>query len=564
MVATTHTVSLQGAVGHVVDVQADLSQGLIQTALVGRPDASISEARDRCKAAVKNSGFDWPATRRVTVLLSPADLPKRGPHFDLAIAVAVLAAATKDFPVDSLVGAAMIGELTLDGRLRCVPGVLPMTMAAAARGLQTVFVPEPQTAEAAMVAGVRVFGVRSLAQVMALLNGESEIPEAPEVEPMSGSALLTWRGEERLEDLDMADVIGMADTRYAIEVAAAGGHHLMLTGPKGSGKTTLAERIPGLLPDLTDDESLELTAVHSLCGALPAGASRLTRPPFRAPHHSASRAGILGGGSGRVRPGDVSKAHLGVLFLDEFPLFPRDVVEALREPLEAGEISISRGEEDATYPARTMFVFAQNPCPCGEYHPYSRDHHCTCREVKRREYRAKISGPDRRPDRHHPVRRAAQRGAAGCPEPAVRPARVERVDPGTRHRSPAAPAGAVRRDAVAPQRPRPGTCTTRPVGPDRCCGVAPRRRGVRRPPHPAGSGQGPPGGVVGGRPGRSGSARDRRGRRGPAPPLGHPAATEHGARDARGEPVGVGVIPTRRSGWPGWCSPGSVSRATPG
>jgi magnesium chelatase family protein len=418
MVATTHTVSLQGAIGHVVDVQADLSQGLIQTALVGRPDASISEARDRCKAAVKNSGFDWPATRRVTVLLSPADLPKRGPHFDLAIAVAVLAAATKEFPVDSLVDAAMIGELTLDGRLRCVPGVLPMTMAAAARGLQTVFVPEPQAAEAAMVSGVRVFGVRSLAQVMALLNGEAEIPEAPEVEPMSGSALLTWRGEERLEDLDMADVIGMADTRYSIEVAAAGGHHLMLTGPKGSGKTTLAERIPGLLPDLTDDESLELTAVHSLCGALPPGASRITRPPFRAPHHSASRAGILGGGSGRVRPGDVSKAHLGVLFLDEFPMFPRDVVEALREPLEAGEISISRGEEDATYPARTMFVFAQNPCPCGEYHPYSRDHHCTCREVKRREYRAKVSGPIA--DRIDITRfveplSAAQRGAQDLP-----------------------------------------------------------------------------------------------------------------------------------------------------
>ena len=167
----------------------------------------------------------------------------------------------------------------------------------------------------------------------------------------------------------------------------------MLTGPKGSGKTTLAERIPGLLPDLSDDESLELTAVHSLCGALPAGASRLTRPPFRAPHHSASRTGILGGGSGRVRPGEVSKAHLGVLFLDEFPLFPTDVVEALREPLEAGEISISRGEEDATYPARAMFVFACNPCRCGDYHPYSRDHECTCSELKRREYRRKISGP---------------------------------------------------------------------------------------------------------------------------------------------------------------------------
>ncbi len=392
MVATTHTVSLHGAVGHVVDVQVDLSDGLVGTAMVGRPDTSITEARDRCRAAVNNSRFSWPNTRRTTILLSPADLPKRGPHFDLAIAVAVLAAADPDFPRRSLEGAAMIGELTLDGRIRCVPGVLPMTMAAAARGIHTVYVPEPQTGEATMVPGMQVFGIRSLTQVVALLTGE-EVPEAPEVEALSGSPLLSWRGEERLEDLDMADVVGMADARYAVEVAAAGGHHLMLTGPKGSGKTTLAERIPGLLPDLRDDESLELTAVHSLCGTLPAGASRIVRPPFRAPHHSASRTGILGGGSGRVRPGEVSKAHLGVLFLDEFPLFPTDVVEALREPLEAGEISISRGEEDATYPARAMFVFACNPCRCGAYHPYSRDHQCTCSELKRREYRQKISGP---------------------------------------------------------------------------------------------------------------------------------------------------------------------------
>lgn len=392
MVAITHTVSLQGAIGHVVEVQVDLSDGLVGTSLVGRPDTSITEARDRCRAAVRNSSFTWPNTRRTTILLSPADLPKRGPHFDLAIAVAVLAAADPKFPRDALVGSAMIGELTLDGRVRCVPGVLPMTMAAAARGIETVYVPEPQTAEATMVAGMRVFGVRSLSQVVALLTGE-EVPEAAEVEPMSGSPLLSWRGEERIEDLDLADVTGMADARYAVEVAAAGGHHLMLTGPKGSGKTTLAERIPGLLPDLDVEESLELMAVHSLCGALPPGASRIVRPPFRAPHHSASRTGILGGGSGRVRPGEVSKAHLGVLFLDEFPLFPTDVVEALREPLEAGEISISRGEEDATYPARAMFVFACNPCRCGEYHPYSRDHQCTCSEVKRREYRRKISGP---------------------------------------------------------------------------------------------------------------------------------------------------------------------------
>jgi magnesium chelatase family protein len=393
MVATTHTVSLQGAIGHVVDVQVDLSDGLVGTSLVGRPDTSITEARDRCRAAVRNSRFTWPNTRRTTILLSPADLPKRGPHFDLAIAVAVLVAADPKFPRGALEGAAMIGELTLDGRIRCVPGVLPMTMAAAARGIRTVYVPEPQLAEAKMVPGMEVFGIRSLAQVVALLQGETEVPEAPEVEELSGAPLISWRGEERLEELDMSDVLGMADARYAVEVAAAGGHHLMLTGPKGSGKTTLAERIPGLLPDLSDDESLELTAVHSLCGTLPAGAARIVRPPFRAPHHSASRTGILGGGTGRVRPGEVSKAHLGVLFLDEFPLFPTDVVEALREPLEAGEISISRGEEDATYPARAMFVFACNPCKCGDYHPYSRDHQCTCGEVKRREYRRKISGP---------------------------------------------------------------------------------------------------------------------------------------------------------------------------
>ncbi|MCW2846493.1 MAG: ATP-binding protein [Marmoricola sp.] len=372
MVATTHTVSLQGAIGHVVDVQVDLSDGLVGTSLVGRPDTSITEARDRCRAAVRNSRFTWPNTRRTTILLSPADLPKRGPHFDLAIAVAVLVAADPKFPRGALEGAAMIGELTLDGRIRCVPGVLPMTMAAAARGIRTVYVPEPQLAEAKMVPGMEVFGIRSLAQVVALLQGETEVPEAPEVEELSGAPLISWRGEERLEELDMSDVLGMADARYAVEVAAAGGHHLMLTGPKGSGKTTLAERIPGLLPDLSDDESLELTAVHSLCGTLPAGAARIVRPPFRAPHHSASRTGILGGGTGRVRPGEVSKAHLGVLFLDEFPLFPTDVVEALREPLEAGEISISRGEEDATYPARAMFVFACNPCKCGQAAEHSR------------------------------------------------------------------------------------------------------------------------------------------------------------------------------------------------
>jgi magnesium chelatase family protein len=389
--ATACTISLEGATGHLIDVQVDVSQGVVKTALVGRPDASINEARDRCRAAVQNSRFDWPTTRRVTILLSPADLPKRGPHFDLAIAIGVLAASGV-VPKAALGGVVFVGELTLDGRLRAVPGVLPMTLAAASQGIGCVIVPEPQAAEAALVPGMTVIGARSLRQVVAHLCGE-EIPEAPAVPPLASGPLLSWRGDSRLADLDMADLYGMADARYALEVTAAGGHHLMLSGPKGAGKTTLAERLPGLLPDLSLEESLEVSAICSLAGGLPHGGAMITRPPFRAPHHSATRASVLGGGSGRVRPGEVSRAHTGALFLDEFPLFAADIIEALRQPLESGEITIARGEEVATFPARTMVVLACNPCPCGDYHPSDRDHRCTCTEVRRRDYRRKLSGP---------------------------------------------------------------------------------------------------------------------------------------------------------------------------
>ncbi|HEY0772492.1 MAG TPA: YifB family Mg chelatase-like AAA ATPase [Nocardioidaceae bacterium] len=390
-VATARTITLQGANGHVIDVQVDVAQGVVKTAMVGRPDASVSEARDRCRAAVTNSRFEWPATRRVTILLSPADLPKRGPHFDLAIAVAVLA-ASGTLPAASLAGVVFIGELTLDGRLRAVPGVLPMAMVASSRDISCVVVPEPQVEEAAMIPGMTVLGARSLAQVVALLRGEP-VPEAPPVLPLAPGPLLTWRGEDRMEQVDLSDVMGMTEAKYALEVAAAGGHHVMLSGPKGAGKTTLAERLPGLLPDLTLEEALELSAIYSLAGCLPPGQTVMTRPPFRAPHHSATRTGMLGGGTGRVHPGEVSRAHTGALFLDEFPLFQADIIEGLREPLESGEVTLARGEEIATFPARTMFVLACNPCPCGEYHPTNRDNRCTCLEVKRREYRRKISGP---------------------------------------------------------------------------------------------------------------------------------------------------------------------------
>ncbi len=299
--ATAHAVSLHGAVGHLIDVQTDVSPGQVGVTMVGRPDVTLNEARDRCRMAIINSGLTWPATKRITILLSPADLVKRGPHFDLAIAVSVLA-ADGSLPGADLAGTAFIGELTLDGNLRSVAGVLPMVLAAAERGVRRVFVPEPQAREAAMVPDMEVFGMRSLGQVVAELRGE-EVPEAPPVAAMSGARLLSWRGEERLEETDMSDLLGLADVRYAVEVAAAGSHHLLLSGPKGAGKTSVAERIVGMLPDLTRAESLELTAVHSLAGLLDPAQGMVVRPPYSAPHHDASKASLIGGGSGQVRPG---------------------------------------------------------------------------------------------------------------------------------------------------------------------------------------------------------------------------------------------------------------------
>lgn len=390
-VASCRTISLQGPVGHLIDVQVDISPGKVGATIVGRPDVSLQEARERCRMAITNSGLDWPSTRRTTILLSPADLAKRGTHFDLAIATAICAATGKLGSVD-LSGTVLIGELTLDGRLRSVPGVLPMTMAAADRGIDRVVVPEPQAHEAAMVPGVSVFGLRSLAQVVALLSG-AEVPEAPEVAPMSGAPLLAASGARRRDDLDLADLDGLAVPKYALEIAAAGGHHLLLSGPKGSGKTSLVERLPGILPNLTRAESLELTVLHSLAGTLEAGSGLLRRPPYVAPHHDASGTALLGGGSGRVRPGLVSLAHLGVLFLDELPLFRTDVLDGLREPLENGEITVARGEETATYPSRTLFVAASNPCPCGNSGIDRTEHRCLCDAVSIRQYRRRLRGP---------------------------------------------------------------------------------------------------------------------------------------------------------------------------
>lgn len=348
------TVALRGAVGHLVDVQADVSPGAVGLTVVGRVDAAVSEGRDRVRMAIINSGFEWPATKRITVLLSPADLPKTGTHHDLALACSILA-ANRYIPAEELEDVLLVGELTLDGGLRPLAGALPMVLAASRRGIKRVILPEPQVAEAAMLPDVDVIGARSLAQVVAMLRGE-EVPWAAPVPAAAGGSLLSWKGEDRLEDLDMSDLIGMREAKYAAEVAAAGGHHLGLIGPKGCGKTSLAERIPSILPDLDPEVSVELTALQSLAGLLDPVRGLAVRPPYAAPHHDATKQALIGGGAGRIRPGVLSLTHGGVVLLDEFPLFRADVIDALRQPLESGEVSIARGEESVTLPSQSIAV----------------------------------------------------------------------------------------------------------------------------------------------------------------------------------------------------------------
>ena len=396
----TYSVALDGVTGRVVAVEADVSDGQPGWSLSGMPDPSVSTARDRCRAALVNSNFRWP-DRRVTVALYPPHLPKVGSHYDLAIALALLVADQRLDPV-AIRDTVVLGELGLDGRLRSVPGVLPAVMTASTAGLARVIVPEANANEARLVPHAQVLAVRSLGECVALLAGEDPPDEAvvrlPEFEPPAP-------GWDVIDDRDLLDVRGQKHARWCVEVAAAGGHHLFLEGPPGAGKTMLAERFGALLPGLTLDEAIEVSTIHSLAGLLPREAPLVERPPFLTPHHNDTVPSVIGGGGKVIRPGAISLAHRGVLFLDEAPEFRPTVHDALRQPLESGVISIRRSEGAATFPARFQLILAANPCPCGgDVSGRARGPACSCDPVARRRYGQRISGPVRdRIDIRHAV-----------------------------------------------------------------------------------------------------------------------------------------------------------------